>query len=82
MMALSANRRMTLEEYLNYEDGTDIRYEVHDGVLVEMGAESDVNVLIAPFCWPCSCNRCRTIACEIKQKLSCQVRAPIRAIPI
>ncbi|MGC8714466.1 MAG: hypothetical protein ACP5RH_18925 [Leptodesmis sp.] len=48
-MALSANRRMTLEEYLNYEDGTDIRYEVHDGVLVEMGAESDVNVLIATF---------------------------------
>lgn len=48
-MALSANRRMTLEEYLNYEDGTDIRYELHDGVLVEMGAESDVNVLIATF---------------------------------
>ncbi len=48
-MTLSANRRMTLEEYLNYEDGTDIRYELHDGILVKMGAESDVNVLIATF---------------------------------
>ena len=39
---------MTLEEYLDYDDGTDHqRYELWDGVLVEMGAESNINVVIA-----------------------------------
>jgi Uma2 family endonuclease len=37
---------MTLEEYLNYDDGTDARYELVNGFLVDMGAESDVNVVI------------------------------------
>ncbi|MCS6812153.1 MAG: Uma2 family endonuclease, partial [Cyanobacteria bacterium] len=40
---------MTLEEYLNYDDGTETRYELVDGVLVEMGAETDRNVLIGLF---------------------------------
>lgn len=40
---------MTLEAYLNYDDGTDTRYELVDGNLVEMGAESELNVLIAGF---------------------------------
>ena len=48
-MTIATNQPMTLEEYLNYDDGTDARYELVDGVLVEMGAESDVNVLIASF---------------------------------
>jgi Uma2 family endonuclease len=38
-----ATNRMTIEEYLNYDDGTDTRYELVDGVLVEMGAESTLN---------------------------------------
>ncbi len=42
-------RRMSLEEYLAYDDGTDARYELVDGVLVEMGAESTINTLIAGF---------------------------------
>jgi Uma2 family endonuclease len=42
-------RRMSLEEYLTYDDGTDTRYELVDGVLVEMGAESTANTLIASF---------------------------------
>ncbi len=41
--------RMTLEEFLKYEDGTEMRYELVDGVLVEMGAESRINLLIAIF---------------------------------
>ncbi|MEO0755425.1 MAG: Uma2 family endonuclease [Cyanobacteria bacterium J06648_16] len=41
-----APQRMTLEEYLNYDDGTDTRYELRDGILVNMGAESDINVVI------------------------------------
>jgi Uma2 family endonuclease len=48
-MAIATNQRMTFEEYLSYEDGTDTRYELVDGVLVEMGAESDLNVLIALY---------------------------------
>jgi len=48
-MTIAANRRMTLEEYLNYDDGTDTRYELVNGVLVEMGAESTINTQIAMF---------------------------------
>ncbi|NER94802.1 MAG: Uma2 family endonuclease [Symploca sp. SIO1B1] len=48
-MTIAANRRMTLEEYLNYDDGTDTRYELVNGVLVEMGAESTINTQIAIF---------------------------------
>lgn len=44
-----AKPRLTLEEFLTYDDGTDIRYELVDGVLVEMGAESTINTLIAGF---------------------------------
>ncbi|MCS6815696.1 MAG: Uma2 family endonuclease [Cyanobacteria bacterium] len=40
---------MTLEEYLNYDDGTETRYELVDGVLVEMGAENTGNINIAMF---------------------------------
>ena len=46
---LSTHQRMTLQEYLNYDDGTDTRYELVDGVLVEMGAESTINTQIAIF---------------------------------
>jgi Uma2 family endonuclease len=42
-------RRISLEEYLTYDDGTDARYELVDGVLVEMGAESTINTMIAGF---------------------------------
>ena len=38
---------LTFEEYLAYEDGTDTRYELVDGVLVEMPPESDENIGIA-----------------------------------
>ncbi len=48
-MNLATRSRMTLEEYLHYDDGTDARYELVDGVLVAMGAESPLNVDIAIF---------------------------------
>ena len=49
-MTIAKNRPMTLEEYLAYDDGTDShRYELWDGILVEMGAESDINVVIRTF---------------------------------
>ena len=40
---------MTIEEYLTYDDGTDIRYELVDGELVEMPLESQLNATIARF---------------------------------
>lgn len=39
----------SLEEYLAYQDGTDTRYELVNGELVEMPSESDLNNLIAIF---------------------------------
>ena len=46
-MTVATDRRMTLKEYLDYDDGTDTRYELEDGVLVEMGAETPLNPRIA-----------------------------------
>jgi Uma2 family endonuclease len=48
-MTIATTRRMSLEEYLTYDDGTDTRYELVDGVLVEMGAEHPLNPKIAVF---------------------------------
>jgi Uma2 family endonuclease len=42
-------QRLTLEEYLAYDDGTETWYELVDGVLVEMGAENDINLEIVTF---------------------------------
>ena len=40
-------QRMTLEEYLNYDDESDNRYELVDGELIVMPSESDLNQRIA-----------------------------------
>ncbi len=48
-MTIATTRPMTLEEYLSYDDGTETRYELVDGVLVEMGAENPQNINIAMF---------------------------------
>ncbi len=40
---------MTIEEYLNYDDGTDTRYELVNGELIEMPTESFGNINIAKF---------------------------------
>lgn len=42
-------RFTSLEDYLNYDDGTDRRYELVNGELIELPAESDLNVQIAGF---------------------------------
>ncbi len=49
LRSVKDHRRMTLKEYLTYDDGTAARYELEDGVLVEMGAESRNNIKIALF---------------------------------
>jgi len=40
---------MSLSEFLNYDDGTDARYELEDGRLLFMPSESDLNRRIAMF---------------------------------
>jgi len=46
-MTTTGDHLMTLEDYLNYDDGTETRYELVNGVLVEVPSESDLNNLIA-----------------------------------
>ena len=43
----TTTRRMTLEEYLDYDDGTDTHYELVNGELAEVPSESDLNNEIA-----------------------------------
>jgi Uma2 family endonuclease len=45
----TAIRKLTLDEYLAYDDGTDARYELVDGELVKMPPESDRNNLISLY---------------------------------
>ncbi|XWK87303.1 MAG: Uma2 family endonuclease [Phormidium sp.] len=42
-----ASQKMTLEEYLKFDDGTDTLYELENGELVAMPPESDLNQRIA-----------------------------------
>ena len=48
-MTVATDRRMTLQEFLTYDDGTDKRYELEDGVLVPMGTEATINTKIAIY---------------------------------
>ena len=42
-------QRMTLAEYLDYDDDTDTRYELEDGFLIDMSGENPLNPRIAVF---------------------------------
>jgi Uma2 family endonuclease len=48
-MTTTTKKLFTLEEYLVYDDGTDKRYELVNGELIEMPSESDLNNAIAIF---------------------------------
>jgi Uma2 family endonuclease len=41
--------KMTFEEFLSYDDGTDTLYELENGELISMPAESDLNQRIASY---------------------------------
>ncbi len=43
------DRELTAVDYLNYNDGTDTRYELVNGKLLEMPPESNLNARIAVF---------------------------------
>jgi Uma2 family endonuclease len=49
VMTTTTHRRMTLEEYLNYDDGSETRHALINGELVEVPSESDLNNAIAIF---------------------------------
>lgn len=42
-MTAAIEQRMSLAEFLSYDDGTDRRYELVNGLLVEIGAKSRAN---------------------------------------
>jgi Uma2 family endonuclease len=44
-----ATQKMTLEEFLAYDDGTDYLYELENGELIRMPSESEINRRIAIF---------------------------------
>ena len=46
-MTQAQTRFRSIEEYLDYDDGSDIRYELVQGELVEMPTEGPINLLIA-----------------------------------
>jgi len=48
-MTVAAAKKMTFEEFLNYDDGTDTLYELENGELIPMPSESDINQRIAIF---------------------------------
>ena len=48
-MTQAKPRFRTIEEYLNYDDGSDRRYELVDGELSELPNEDPRNLLIARF---------------------------------
>ena len=52
-MAISTTTTMTLAEYLEYDDGTENRYELVDGVLIPMPPESRINNRIASVLFAC-----------------------------
>jgi len=47
------SQTMTLEEFFSYDDGTDAMYELEDGELILMTAESEINRRIAMFILIC-----------------------------
>ena len=48
-MMIATARKMTLEEFLTYDDGTETYYELVDGELVKMGAECTISTRIPVF---------------------------------
>ncbi|GAX37306.1 Uma2 family endonuclease [Nodularia sp. NIES-3585] len=52
-MTVAAAKKMSFEEFLNYDDGTDTLYELENGELIPMPSESDINQRIAMFLVAC-----------------------------
>jgi Uma2 family endonuclease len=68
-MTIATQKRLTLAEFLTYDNGSDDRYELEDGVLVEMGAESRQNIKIALFLMQVFIELVGTARIGIKEKI-------------
>lgn len=43
------SKKITFEEFLKFDDGTDLMYELENGELIQMPSESEINQRIASF---------------------------------
>lgn len=48
-MTVATTKKMSFEEFLDYDDGTDYLYELENGELIPVSSESDINQRIAIF---------------------------------
>ena len=48
-MTVATTKKMSFEEFLDYDDGTDYLYELENGELILASSESDINQRIAMF---------------------------------
>ena len=46
---LENSKKITFEEFLEFDDGTDFMYELENGELIQMASESEINQRIAVF---------------------------------
>ena len=70
-MASPAPRRMTLTEFLEWDDGTDTRYELLDGEVVAMAPPPPAHAIILP-------NLVRALGASVRPPASC-CQEPVRA---
>jgi Uma2 family endonuclease len=48
-MTVATTKKMTFEDFLKYNDGTDALYELENGEIIPVSSESDINQIIAVF---------------------------------
>ena len=75
-MTQAKPRFRTFEEYLNYDDGTDQRYELVDGKLIKLPPESEPNNAIAQeLFWLLA--SAQVIMRRLIKLYACQVQVPV-----
>ena len=75
-MAQTKPRFRTFEEYLDYDDGSDRRYELIDGELVEMPPESEPNNAIAQeLFWLLA--SAQIVMRRLIKLYACQIQVPV-----
>jgi Uma2 family endonuclease len=68
-------QRLTFEQYLEWDDGTDKRYELVDGRLVELPPESEPNTSLANFLFLQLVNA--GLPFRLIQPHSCELQVPV-----
>jgi Uma2 family endonuclease len=68
--------RMTFEEYLTFDDGTDNRYEWIDGALIEMPTESELNAWLSLALQLYLINA-KLVKPRLTHRYNCEVEVPV-----